>query len=240
MTQINSISYAEYLLKNLMGVSSVNLNGIKDKQVLTEIVDAFSECVGLYPEIINSICHIGNSVDEDYYLNLLDNSFDRRDLNWEVHDWQEPFCVYAYAFDESRKPLDFLGISIGPDIMKHNLEDINYCYSDAADRGYFVEHGGTLRGTIIHEVAHILDFILGISNDPEFLALIKDIDISQEISEYAAKDNLETFAEAMTEYHLSPNPSPLIQAIGDLTNRRYEAVINNKPKYFELVRRYKC
>ena len=239
MSEISSTNYAEYIFNDIIGLRSVNLDGIQDKRVLHELVTAFAECLELYPAIIKSICHIGNPDDINYQLNLICNSYNQNYLRWTTYDDTEgAFAVFSTSFDESSKPVDYIALSIRPYIMESSLEQINYEHSLAASHGLYAKNCYTIKSIIWHEIGHVLDKILRVSKDARFLALIKDVDITKEISDYAAINHSETFAEAFAEYHSARESTILIAEIAELANQKYEEEINQRKSNFDLAKRY--
>ena len=238
--QVTSIKQAEYFVEHFLGIHSVNFDGIKDIRVLNEIVDALVECLEFYPEIAHSICHIGNPDDINAQMNMLANSFNKKYLHWKIYDDTDgAFAVFSASFQESRKPVDYIGLSIRPYISDNTLERINYDNYYAADQGLYTSNCSTIKSSIWHEVGHVLDNIMKVSTDSKFLSMIKNANIKEEISEYAMINQRETFAEAFAEYHAALDSSILIEAIGEYADRKYKVLSLKKPQNFELSNRFK-
>lgn len=133
---------------------------------------------------------------------------------------------------------EFTGITLN---QKHfsekNLATTKESMASAASEKtkWHPEGAGTPKGTYDHEVGHQLDHLLGISEDPEFLLYInqlEDNDIIENLSRYAAptkgrpisQDHAEFIAEAWSEYRNNPNPRKHATFIGKLVLKRYSEI----------------
>jgi SPP1 gp7 family putative phage head morphogenesis protein len=89
----------------------------------------------------------------------------------------------------------------------------------------------TEKGVIDHEMAHVLDFWYGLSNNRKINA-IWDKHFTKEIksglSEYALENEREFIAEAWSEYKNSPNPRPISVEVGQAIEERIAFTLKRK------------
>ena len=80
-----------------------------------------------------------------------------------------------------------------------------------------------IRRTIHHEFGHTLDAFAGLSNNPEYRAIVAKFRgrIRQELAEYSAGDPREIPSEAFSEYMLADSPRELATSIGRLIFKLY-------------------
>lgn len=82
------------------------------------------------------------------------------------------------------------------------------------------------RKVIFHEFGHLLDNFLHISNDPEFLKLVKNKNIYELVSPYACVNKEELVAELFSEYIIGNKTNDFINFIGKLIDKKYEEFVN--------------
>lgn len=88
----------------------------------------------------------------------------------------------------------------------------------------------TIRSVLDHEIGHLLDDLLGISNMTEVKVIITGLtneQITNNLSRYSWKNknpnpHREFIAEAWSEYCNNPNPRPIAKTIGELIEREYK------------------
>lgn len=81
---------------------------------------------------------------------------------------------------------------------------------------------GTIAGTFDHEVAHQIDFALGLSKNAEMVSLYRSMsyqEIASGLSRYGAENIAEFIAEGWAEYCNSDNPRPIAKQIGEIIKR---------------------
>ena len=94
--------------------------------------------------------------------------------------------------------------------------------------GFSPKGCGTMRAVVDHELGHLLDFWLGISNLGEFSSKMKKLDeryIERNLSGYAVQGGVnyyEVVAEGIAEYRNNPHPRELAQFIGYLLEKQYK------------------
>lgn len=80
-----------------------------------------------------------------------------------------------------------------------------------------------LRSVMDHEIGHQIDYMLGLSDNPELQKLFNENreNMSEVLSAYGNKNIAEFIAESWTEYINNPTPRPLAKQVGDLMNAEY-------------------
>jgi SPP1 gp7 family putative phage head morphogenesis protein len=80
-----------------------------------------------------------------------------------------------------------------------------------------------LRSVMDHEIGHQIDYMLGLSKNPELIKLFRENreNMREVLSAYANKNIAEFIAESWGEYINNPTPRPLAKQIGDLMNAEY-------------------
>lgn len=82
------------------------------------------------------------------------------------------------------------------------------------------------RKVIFHEFGHLLDNFLHISNDAEFLELVKNKNICELVSPYACVNKEELVAEVFSEYIIGDRDNDFINIIGRFIDKKYEEFVN--------------
>ena len=81
---------------------------------------------------------------------------------------------------------------------------------------------GTIAGTFDHEVAHQIDFALGLSKNAELVKLFNSMskqEIASGLSRYGAGNVSEFIAEGWAEYCNSNSPRPIAKRIGEIIEK---------------------
>ncbi|MDR1936002.1 MAG: hypothetical protein LBS49_10595 [Candidatus Accumulibacter sp.] len=92
--------------------------------------------------------------------------------------------------------------------------------------GYHPPGTGSIGGIMNHEMGHVMDFLLNLSQYPDMIALYDQYKdrLEKEVSRYAANHGLDEFiAECWTEYKTSPAPRTAARAVGSLVEARYRS-----------------
>ena len=94
--------------------------------------------------------------------------------------------------------------------------------------GFHPQGCNTIKSVIDHELGHMMDFNLGISDSPVFRRFISQysvMDLKRGLSEYCVytgqPDLREVLAEGYSEYRNNPNPRPIAMAIGQMVDNAY-------------------
>lgn len=80
-----------------------------------------------------------------------------------------------------------------------------------------------LRSVMDHEIGHQIDYMLGLSDNPELKKLFNENreNMREVLSGYGNKNIAEFIAESWTEYINNPTPRPLAKQVGDIMNAEY-------------------
>lgn len=81
--------------------------------------------------------------------------------------------------------------------------------------------GSTIRSVVDHELGHQLDALLGLSSNPQIIALWRSTNVAAEVSRYGARDIGEFIAEAWSEAKNNPSPRPVALRIAEIVRARY-------------------
>lgn len=108
---------------------------------------------------------------------------------------------------------------------KNIINDLEFSVSC----GYSPKGCGTVKAVIEHEIGHLLDYWLDISNQQELESLMRRLGpayVQNHLSSYCVTDGVinyaEVVAEGFSEYRNNKQPRKLATYIGDLVNRRYK------------------
>lgn len=80
-----------------------------------------------------------------------------------------------------------------------------------------------IRSVVDHELGHQLDALLGLSRDPEIIALYRSTDVGKEVSRYGQTNIAEFIAEAWAESKNNPNPRPVAVRVAEIIRQRHRA-----------------
>ena len=243
--KFDSINDIEDYIRDIIGIPYVNLEGI-DLEVCNELLDTLEEVFSLYPLLKKSICAIGQSEYIEEQINLSFNSMDMeidcdlRHFVWseytpilEKHDMAE-----VDHQSENNNPL-YIALNIGPLISRYHLDYINRIHMQGALSGFNPPHSTTFKSTIYHELGHVLDAILKITEKKEFLELLQTVDIENEISRYATTNEREAFAEAFAEYHSTDEPNDAVRKIVEFGLEEYRRRAEKKSEIFDVSRKFR-
>ena len=238
--------YEEYAQKNL-GIPYVNFKDI-DLDIIKIILQVLKEAYQKYPLLSSSLISIGMKEDINNQL-LLSYCADKYD--WQR--WQKyETCDYIGNISQSTFVTNslekygncyYLGLCLCPILKQLGLLDFEN-YKRINPNGHIEIKNSFLRPAMWHEIGHMLDFIMHISESITFKQIIKNHDIEKEISLYATKNQAEVLAEAFSMYILD-NHNPLIKKIGLLVEKEYLRYSKNNllrekfnvQKYFKKVTR---
>lgn len=132
----------------------------------------------------------------------------------------------AVAFYTAYGEYQFCGIILDEDDFDEReiVETLEY-----DERIGFSPKGcGTMRSVVDHELGHLLDFWLGISNLGEFSSKMKTMDekyIGRNLSKYAVQGGVnyyEVVAEGIAEYRNNPQPREIARFVGSLLEKQYK------------------
>ncbi len=226
LTTANLENYA----KDVLGIPYVNFKGI-DPKTIKMVLKVLKEAFRRYPLLANSLIIVGNKEYLNNYANLTyyaDYNIwknNKQMLNIMYPDFASFATLHLYYYQHNNQ---FLGIVILPLLEKYNFNEFKQLVlNDKAT----IKHREIIEANFWHEIGHMLDFIMGISNTYEFQKIISNHDIEKEISLYATTSIKETLAEAFAEYiielQLQKLNDGLIKDIGTLVDKTYLKYANN-------------
>lgn len=130
---------------------------------------------------------------------------------------------YAYIISTKRDP-DKMGLGINQKYFSSG--NLNRGLEALASNVKVQWHplgGDTVKSVVDHEIGHVLDQKLGISNDRRIRQLFrqnhvkgKDEIMGSVLSCYANTNTHEFIAEAWSEYRNNPSPRPVAKEVGDI------------------------
>lgn len=107
------------------------------------------------------------------------------------------------------------------------LQDLTFCEQS----GYHPKCCGTIKSVVDHEIGHVLDFCLSVSDSKRYKRFIKQFDkqtVSAELSTYSVEsgdvDDMEVVAEAYAEFCNNPAPRRIAAEIGKLIESKYREI----------------
>ena len=134
--------------------------------------------------------------------------------------------VLAMAFKINFGTISFSGIIFNGNEFNQTLivDDLIY----AEEIGFRPKCCNSVKSVIEHEIGHLLDYKLKISNSPEYKKLMKYYTVNQVktfLSAYSVEDNKisneEVVAEAYAEFCNNPNPGVIAKSIWGLIEKKY-------------------
>ena len=214
----------ELYAKNVLGIPYVNFTSIEE-DIIKVILNVLKEAFKRYPLLANSLISIGNKDDINAQL-LLTYCADKS--CW--HDWQRKYKNYDYVGNishstfvtsclEQRGNCYYLSLCLCPILKQLSLLDFEK-YKNENPNGHISIKETFLKPAVWHEVGHMLDFIMHLSDSIALEKIVKNHDIEKEISLYATKDKTELLAEAFSMYILEED-APLAKKIGLLIDKEY-------------------
>lgn len=134
-----------------------------------------------------------------------------------------PGNTYAYSvYNPNHAQFD--GISINEKYGK-SLKAMEQSLASDVRSGFHPIGCDTVKSVVDHELAHEIDKIYGLVNDPEFLRRLDRIKrmeggIADNLSRYATTNDKEVIAEAWAEYLNNPEPREPARLIGELIEQK--------------------
>ena len=225
LTTANLENYA----KNVLGIPYVNFENI-DPKTIKMVLKVLKEAFRCYPLLANSLVTIGNKEYLNNYVNLTylaDYNIwkNNNEIAINFPEFASFATLHLYYYQHNSQ---FLGIGILPLLEKCNFAEFKQLF---LNNKATIKHRDIIETNFWHEVGHMLDFIMGISNSYEFQKIISNHDIEKEISLYATTSLKETLAEGFAEYiaevKLNELEDGLIKDIGNYINKMYYIYANN-------------
>lgn len=245
--EAKTLKEARIYAEEKLGIMLVRY-GELDLKVANELNRTLTYYQNTYPEVMGNVRCIGNwqAINRDkketmyyYYKQYIREKYPnagRYQSEKLAERWASQYIgrvpgnVYASSFaTASKKELEmYMGIYVNSKYGK-DYDKFNKLLSADVETRFHPEYTGTLKATIDHEMAHQLDNMLGISNEPNIQNLFDSrtkLDLTNEISSYSW-DNTnknkysEMVAEGWAEYLNNPNPRPIAKEIGETIERKY-------------------
>lgn len=143
--------------------------------------------------------------------------------------------TYAFARDKSKsKAAEFFkdvdGIAYNEAWgKKASVNEFKTALARDVANKWHPEGTANLRSVMDHEIGHQIDYMLGLSNNPELQKLFAENreNISEVLSAYGGKNIAEFIAESWAEYINNPTPRPLAKQVGDIMNAEYAKQFND-------------
>ncbi len=214
----------ELYTKKVLGIPYVNFANI-DEDIIKIILKVLKEAFNRYPLLNRSLIAIGNKEDINNQL-LLTYCSDKN--CW--HDWQRKYQNDDYVGNISHSTFVtscleqygdcyYLSLCLCPILEQLSFLDFEK-YKKENPNGHVAIKETFLKPAIWHEVGHMLDFIMHISDSLALEKIVRNHDIEKEISLYATIDKAELLAEAFSMYILKEN-NHLAKKIGLLIDKEY-------------------
>lgn len=238
--RFDSITDIEDYVRDIIGIPYVNFDGM-DIKVCSELVNTLEEAFFLYPLLGKAICAIGHSQYIEEQINLIDNM---DTFIGYCEDYSKDFdanntWMTTVLIDEDSKDNIYIGINISKLISHHNLDELNLIAKENAIFAYHPTHCVSFKSIIYHEIGHIFDFLLKITENHEFLKLLETINLELEVSRYAMLNQREAFAEAFAEYHMADQPNEAVRKIVEIGLEEYRKRAEKKSEIFDVSRRFR-
>lgn len=210
------------IVKNILNIPYCNFDNI-DIKTQYEIVTGISYMYDKYPFFNHVLCALEQPNDFIYHYNMYIYTMNGKK---EYDD---------SSLDSGSKICSFYSISLMNEYSDlYNLPDkIDNSFADYFSIVFFdnINEYNFNRKIIFHEFGHLLDNFLHISSDKDFLELIKDYDIKNDIFVYSCDDICELVAEAFALYNMSilnkQDSSNIINLIGKFIDKKYNEFVNN-------------
>lgn len=242
-TPASSVEEAEQYARDL-GVENVSFKKI-DLNIANEMNQSLMEHFNDFPELKQNVHYWGSAQEKKNFLGdtvrkyyekayeryrgvYPDDMLDKR-IKSKVTSYFRTSGEWAHAFDHRKFFSDqrFSGIAINKKYGE-NLSLLQTGLKQSLESKWHPIACDTVKSIFDHEFGHQLDYLLNISNNPEFLKWIsRGIDgeriVGDTLSRYAVKGGRkEIIAEAWAEYRNNPEPRTFAKAIGELIESEYE------------------
>ena len=137
--------------------------------------------------------------------------------------------TYAFARDKNRginadffKDVDGIAYNEAWG-KKASVDKFKASLAKDVESKWHPEGTATLRSVMDHEIGHQIDYMLGLSKNPDLQKLFRENreNMGEVLSRYGNKNIAEFIAESWGEYINNPTPRPLAKQVGDLMNAEY-------------------
>ena len=248
--------YYEKYVRERFGIPYVSFRDLND-DVIECIISSLEKIFREYPMVVTNIVSIGDRDNINDQYNLIINSSKYKKIKWDddfIVDDDLDMMALALFDGPYKKRIkgekfiknDYMALAYFNCIKNKSLEELDRDAEEGARIGYNPLHCDKFEFEIYHEIAHILDYTLGLRYDKEFVNMVKKLSnkyrlVKKLVSEYATKDIKEDISEliadAFSEYMMSDNPNYLVHFIGNYIDYKYNKYENTK--LFNINDRYK-
>lgn len=235
----HTVNEVEEYIRNVLGIPYVNLDSFH-LDVCIEIVSTLEEVFSKYPLLKGTICSIGQREDINNQINLILAS--DIDEGWKMEDWEEIRKESNFMSCHGTKSdchITYISLAFLERAKILNLNEQNYKLMWESIHSIHPEHCYDFRSSIWHEIGHIFDYVLTITARKDFLEKLSEINVSCDISKYAATSPRETFAEAFAEYHSTNYPNDAVSSIVEIALQEYKKREKKKSQIFQISKKYK-
>lgn len=241
-SKASSIKEAEDYARSL-GLK-VSYKGV-DLEVANEMNAAFDRGLKYCPKVSENLNAVGSGqavnrmfkeAVADYYLStdsskkiqqaigLSDAAMEKRAKSW-ASKVVGRINGNTYAFARGSGSLDvtreFAGIFVN-DVYGSNTEKFLADLAGDVKRKFHPVGCDTIKSVFDHEMAHQIDYAVGLRTNPEMVKLWQSLtadEIINGLSKYGAKNIAEFIAEGYAEYLNNPTPRTIAAKIGDIIER---------------------
>lgn len=139
-------------------------------------------------------------------------------------------CGWAMAFSSSYSGHHFSGIMLDEDDFDERAitEELEYC----EQTGFHPIGCSNVKSVVEHELGHIMDYWLDISESLEFQKKIKTVDeayIGKNLSQYCVDTGTvnyyEVVAEGFAELRNNPKPRGIARFVGHMIDKEYQRML---------------
>lgn len=219
-----------------------------DVRVANAMNEAFQRAINYCPEILQrmKMCGSAQAVNKqfkkelaEWYINnspTMQNAkalgYSEKEIKKLANNWalrsvgKVPSNCWAFARNQYNSPIakdvtdKFSGIFVN---TKWSYDEIISDLKRSVESKWHPVGCDTLKSIYDHEVAHQLDYLLDLANDPEIKDLWRKLTnkaIKDGLSEYGAKNIREFIAEGYSEYLNNPEPRKFAKTIGKVVEKK--------------------
>jgi len=225
---MDSVNDLEEYVRGILGIPYINLNGL-NLEVGKVVIKTIEEVFRNYPFLKHTLSAIGN---REYITNYLNLNWYADFETWESLDSKKLECdallvdnafatlVGSYGIDEKNGSFLFCTLSLGDFIWSSSLENINLRIKENRECGNFHKYYNSMEPLIYHEMGHLLDFVLRMS-DSEFFIDYYDKNynlLKEQLSYTASLNKSDFFAEVFSYYHCGKTQNQLVKETMELVS----------------------
>lgn len=242
-TFAKTVQEAEMFARDTLGIEKADYKGI-DLEVANEMNDAIRRGMNFCPQIKERMKSVGNAqrvnkafreeyarAAEEHYRKFYPGASDafykqigKKKANEVVKKLPSTALAFARIGSSSIPELNavikkYEGI-VANEMQCNNAQRLKETLEFNKQRGQLAV--GTIAGAFDHEVAHQIDFALGLSENAEMVSLYRSMpyqEIASGLSRYGASTIAEFIAEGWAEYCNSDNPRPIAKRIGEIIEK---------------------